>query len=167
MPVNEIIDVYKRQDIIYPQDPTQTYCVTMTDSDGCVSSGCYDSSNYCYAWVDLQYVDTATAVLTVYNDPIFNMPGGITPTYLWSNGATTSVLTVTESGEYCVTVTIDSFCVTESCTYVDFESLGNECSAWVFTYPDSSGQWYAAVSYTHLQTNSCSSTEFPARCILR
>ena len=50
-------------DIIYPQDPTQTYCVTMTDSDGCVSSGCYDSSNYCYAWVDLQYVDTATACL--------------------------------------------------------------------------------------------------------
>lgn len=159
-------------DIIYPQDPTQTYCVTMTDSEGCVSSACYESSNYCYAWVDLQYVDTATAVLTVYTDPIFNMPGGITPTYLWSNGATTSVLTVTQSGEYCVTVTIDSICVTESCSYVDFENLGNDCSAWVFTYPDSSGQWYAEAyawgwgafeySWSNGDTTSVTQIEGPA-----
>ncbi len=131
--------------VIHPGDPSLAYCVTVTDEDGCVAVGCYDSANWCYAWVDLQYVDTATAVLTVWSDPIFNWPGN-NNTYLWSNGATTPTITVTESGEYCVTVTLGASCVTEACAYVDFESLGTQCSAWVFTYPDSSGLWYAEAS---------------------
>jgi hypothetical protein len=131
--------------VIYPVDPSLSYCVTVTDEDGCVAVGCFDSANWCYAWVDLQYVDTTTAVLTVWSDPIFNWPGN-TNSYLWSNGATTQSLTVTESGEYCVTVSLGASCVTEACVYVDFESLGSQCAAWVFTYPDSSGLWFAEVS---------------------
>ena len=73
--------------VIHPVDPAQSYCVTVTDVDSCVAVGCYDSANWCYAWVDLQYIDTVTAVLTVWSDPIFNWPGN-TNTYLWSNGAT-------------------------------------------------------------------------------
>lgn len=130
-------------EIIYPSDPSQSYCVTITDADGCVSSACYESSNYCYAWVDLQYVDTSVAILSVYTDPIFSLPGSDPITYQWSNGETTPVLTVTESGDYCVTVTIGSGCVTEACAYVNFEDLSTNCSAWVNTYSDSSGQWFA------------------------
>jgi hypothetical protein len=130
-------------DIIYPDDPTENYCVTMTDSEGCESIECYESYQFCYAWVDLQYLDTTTAVLTVHTDPIFNVPGNNPPQYAWSTGDTTQVLTVDSSGTYCVTVTISPECVTETCVYVDFDSLSNACSVWVIQYPDSNGTWYA------------------------
>ncbi|HJW27805.1 MAG TPA: hypothetical protein VJ508_01010, partial [Saprospiraceae bacterium] len=132
--------------IIYPQDPFQTYCVTVTDDTGCVSTGCYDPANWCYAWVDLQYIDTTTAVLTAVTDPIFNLPGAPPTTYLWSTGEGGPSITVDSSGDYCVTVTLGSGCSTEACTYVDFEGLSTNCSAWVVQYPDSSNsQWYAQV----------------------
>ena len=131
-------------DIIYPQDPNLTYCVTMTDANGCVAAGCFEPFNYCYAWVDIQYLDTTTAVLSVYSDPIYNW-GGPNATYLWSNGDTTETITVHESGTYCVTVSLGQNCTTEACAYVDFDSLQYACSAWVFQYPDSTGQWFAEV----------------------
>ncbi len=128
---------------IHPIDPTQTYCVTLTDSDGCVSTGCYEPANYCYAWINANYIDTNLAVLTVGVDSIFSLPGSPQAEFLWSDGSTGSSLTVTESGDYCVTVTVGSSCTTETCYYVDFESLGTSCSAWVYQYADSTGQWYA------------------------
>jgi hypothetical protein len=129
--------------IIYPEDITLEYCVTITDADGCIATGCFQSYNWCYAAVDVFYQDTSTAVLTVYTDPIFG-GGPNAPTYLWENGATTPTLTVTESGTYCVTVTIGSSCTTEACAYVNFESLQTDCEAWVTQYLDpSTGQWYA------------------------
>jgi hypothetical protein len=130
-------------DVIYVTDPASEYCVTTTDDVGCVATACYNSSNWCYAWVDVQYIDTTTAVLSVYNDPIFGGGGMNSATYLWSNGETNPVITVGASGEYCVTATLGANCVTEACVYVDFDSLQFSCSAWVNQYQDSSGQWYA------------------------
>lgn len=132
-------------DIIYPFDPSQTYCVTITDSDSCVASACFEPYYYCYAWADVQYIDTTTAVLSVYTDPIFNLPGNNNTTYLWSTGDTTETITVNASGNYCVTVSLNADCTTEACVYVDFDSLGTQCAAWVIQYPDSTGQWYAEV----------------------
>ncbi len=130
--------------VIYPADPFGTYCVTVTDDTGCVATGCYDPNNWCYVWVDVQYIDTTTAILSAYNDPIFNWPGSPAPVYLWSTGETTPTITVDTSGAYCVTVTLGSGCTVEGCAWVDFEGLSNQCSAWVVTYPDSTGeQWYA------------------------
>lgn len=132
--------------IIHPTDPFQTYCVTVTDDTNCVSEGCYEPNNWCYAWLDLNYLDTSTAVITVNTDPIFNWPGTPPPTYLWSNGETTSSITVDSSGDYCVTVTLGTGCITEACTYVDFENLSTDCQAWVVQYPDSTNtEWYAYV----------------------
>src|SRR5690606_16414816 len=82
---------------------------------------------------------------TAYTDPIFNLPGGQTPTYLWSNGETGPSITVDTSGDYCVTVSLAAGCSVESCGHVDFESLGSECYAWIQQYPDSSGGWHADV----------------------
>lgn len=130
-------------DIIYPADLSQSYCVTMTDGVDCSATACFNLSDYCYAWVDVQYLDTTTATLTAYTDPIFELPGMPAPEYLWSNGATTPQINVDSSGEYCVTVTLGNVCVTEACGYVDFENLDTQCSAYVYTYADSSGQWYA------------------------
>jgi len=155
-------------DIIYPQDPTQTYCVTMTDSEGCVAVGCFDNNQLCYAWIDVQYIDTATAVLSVYSDPIFGWPGSNTATYLWSNGATGPIITVGESGEYCVTATLGPNCVTEACIYVDFESLQFDCSSWIIQYQDAStGQWFAEAlawgygTFTYLWSNGDTNTVIP------
>jgi hypothetical protein len=132
--------------IIYPSDPFQSYCVTVTDDLGCESNACYDPSHFCYTWIDLQYLDTTTAVLTAISDPIFNIPGAPEPLYVWSNGDSTETITVTESGYYCVTVSIGSGCLSEACLYVDFDSLQYACSAWVVAYPDSSYEhWYAEV----------------------
>lgn len=130
-------------EIIYPADLMLEYCVTMTDPGGCTSTACFNSNYWCYAYMNTQYIDTNIAVLTVYTDPIFG--GGPTqPTYLWSNGATSQTITVGESGNYCVTVTIGNSCTTETCAYVDFESLQNSCEAWVNAYVDpATNQWYA------------------------
>ncbi len=130
--------------IIYITDISQEYCVTMTTSSGCVSSGCFDPSSLCYAAVDVQYVDTTTATLSVYIDPIFGASGS-SVSYLWFDGSTTPTVDVTASGSYCVTVTLGTDCVTEACAYVDFENIQFDCSAWVVTYPDSSGNWFAEV----------------------
>lgn len=127
---------------LYPINPVDTYCVTITDGNGCASFGCYQPANYCYAWADVFYQDTNYATLTVYTDPIFNLPGNA-PAYLWANGATSQSITVDTSGEYCVTVTLPAGCVIETCGYVDFESLGSQCYVWINQYPDSTGVWHA------------------------
>ena len=129
--------------LIYPLDPTLQYCVTATSPNGCISTACFDNSQACYAWTDVQYIDTSTAVLTVYTDPIFGW-GTNTATYVWSNGDTTQTITVQESGSYCVTVTLSPTCVTESCVYVDFDSLQFSCATWVTQYQDpATNEWYA------------------------
>ncbi len=144
---------------IYPSDPDATYCVTMTDSNGCETDACFDFADYCYAGIDVQYVDTNVAILSVWIDSIFYVPGAPEPAYLWSTGDTSPLLTVNESGEYCVTVTIGNTCVTESCTYIDFDSIGMDCSVWVYAYPDSMGNWVAyaqpwgAGTFTYEWTN--------------
>ncbi len=128
--------------IIYVTDLSQEYCVTMTTSSGCEASGCFDPSYYCYAAVDVLYVDTATATLSVYVDPVYSLPGSPV-SYLWFDGSSNPTIEVSESGSYCVTVTIGDDCVTEACTYVDFDSLQFSCASWVITYPDTNGNWFA------------------------
>ncbi|MGB4847489.1 MAG: T9SS type A sorting domain-containing protein [Saprospiraceae bacterium] len=146
-------------DIIYPQDPTFQYCVTATNASGCTASACFDNSQSCYAWVDVQYVDTVTAVLTVFSDPIFGW-GSNTATYAWSNGDSTATITVHANGEYCVTATLSSACVTEACVYVDFDSLQYACATWVTQFQDpGTNQWYAQAyswgygTFSYLWTN--------------
>lgn len=144
-PVSYLWNTGETTDTIYPQDPTFEYCVTMTTSDGCVQSACYHAANWCYAWVNAEYIDTNTAILTVYSDPIF---GGQNAEYAWSHGDSGQVITITESGEYCVTATLSNLCEAEACIYIDFDSLSTACWTWVTQYPDSSGQWYAeAISW--------------------
>ena len=128
--------------IIYITDLSQEYCVTMTTSSGCIASACFDPASICYAAVDVQYIDPENATLSVWVDPIFGA-GGTPVSYLWFDGSSDPTVNVSESGSYCVTVTIGDDCVTEACTYVDFDSLQYNCAAWVFTYPDSNGNWLA------------------------
>lgn len=133
-------------EIIYPSDPTLTYCVTMTDSDGCVATACYEPLNWCYTWINLEFTDTTTAVLSVFVDSLFGFGDPLDDSFIWSNGDTGQVITVHESGTYCVTATLWTGCVAEACVQVDFELLGTDCWAWVIQYPDTNGLWFAEAS---------------------
>lgn len=142
-------------DTIYPNDPSLNYCVTATNSFGCVSEACFQNSQLCYSWVDIQYINPNTATLTVYADPIFGWPGSNTESYVWSTGETTEQITVHANGQYCVTSTLGAGCVSEACGYIDFDSLQYNCTTWVYQYQDTtSGQWYAAASSWGLGTFS-------------
>ncbi len=166
--INYLWNTGDTTNIIYLLDPSVNYCVTITDGNGCVATGCYDSYNWCYAWVDVQYIDTNAAVLSVYTDPIFGWGGSNTATYLWSNGETGPIITVGETGEYCVTATLGTNCVTEACVYVDFESLQFDCSSWIIQYQDeSTDQWFAEAfawgygTFTYLWSNGDTNAVIP------
>ncbi|MDX1409678.1 MAG: VCBS repeat-containing protein, partial [Saprospiraceae bacterium] len=89
-----------------------TYCVTVTDIDGCTYSSCTEVTflagpvveiigelNFCFGGVT-----------------ILEATGGIT--YLWSNGSTDSFIDVFTPGQYCVTVTDADGCTNTACVAV-------------------------------------------------
>ncbi len=90
------------------------YCVEVVDQNNCVSTACYEP----FVWNDCS--------VFVSCDPSPNgielvaIPYGQGPfTYLWSTGDTTESITVTESGEYCVTVEDQNGCISEWCQFVE------------------------------------------------
>lgn len=133
---------------IFPLDPDAEYCVTITDDGGCTATGCFEPGFWCYAWAGIEYIDNHTATLSVHTDPIFHLPGTPEPTYLWSNGDTTDIITIHESGFYCVTVTLGNTCETLACVHADFEGLDSMCWVWILPVQDSSGaQGWEAVTW--------------------
>ena len=85
--------------------PTETgeYCVTMTDSEGCTASACvwhYEGGggqDSCSVFIDIVSQGTSSVDLQAFTQ------GAVS--FLWNTGETTSTITVTETGIYCVTVT--------------------------------------------------------------
>lgn len=121
----------------------EPHCVTVTNSEGCTSTACFDINDLCYGWVNSVYVDTNTALLEVITDPALLLPGMPPLEYIWSNGETSPTITVAENGSYCVTVT-NGNCTIEACEYIDFDSIANSCVVYVFQYLDTlSGEWQA------------------------
>lgn len=95
---------------IFPVSGPAVYCVTLTDAAGCTSSDCVDVPGpVCAAtihadWNQQQNTLELTAS-TNASDPV----------YQWSNGASTPGITVTEPGNYCVTVTGADGCTGAEC----------------------------------------------------
>ena len=100
---------------------TGTYSVTVTDANGCKAS--------------------ASINIVVLNLPICSITGNLTfcagqstqlcapagnAAYLWSTGATTSCITVNESGTYAVTITNSNAC-TSSCNAIVSENPIPNC----------------------------------------
>jgi hypothetical protein len=101
-----------------------TYCVTLEDSEGCVSEACYTlAENECAVVIGCDPT-TGGAELWAFAD------GHWPITYEWSTGETTQVIHVTESGTYCVTITDALGCVAESCQEVDLSIFQDSC--WTF-----------------------------------
>lgn len=91
---------------------TGTYCLTLTDTNGCTSSDCIFFSN--------QQDSTCHVFITQGqgNDPdiLGAIGSGSAPfSYLWNNGATTATIGGTSPGTYCVTLTDADGCTASDC----------------------------------------------------
>lgn len=93
------------------------YCVTVTDANGCFAIDCYTweepQDTTCYAIVSVGSMGEGSAQLNA-------VAGGEAPfAYSWSTGENASSITVTATGEYCLTVTSANGCTATDCAFVE------------------------------------------------
>lgn len=84
---------------------TGTYCVTLTDSQGCVSVACADA-NVPPCDVDIQVDSSGLIALATGAAPF---------AYAWSTGSASASIIPDTEGQYCVTVTDASGCQSSDC----------------------------------------------------
>ena len=119
---------------IMPQD-TGTYCVTITDSEGCAAVGCshYVGNNggwdSCFVFIYENWTAAGTG-LTAEN---FG-PGP--HTYIWDTGDSTQTTIPSGDGTYCVT-SIDATGCTSTACYDYVSNPGGWDSCFVYIYEDS------------------------------
>jgi hypothetical protein len=95
-----------------------TYTVTVTDMNGCTSTGtgqvdAFGCSLDAILPDDMVICDGDTALIT---STVNGASGSVS--YLWSNGATTPSIEVSATGEYCVTVTDEAGCQDIDCIFI-------------------------------------------------
>jgi len=98
--------------------PPGTYCVTITDMNGCTASGCgqvdaFGCTLNVMLGLDLTICEGDTSILT----PVVTGASG-SVTYLWTDGSTGGSLQVSQGGEYCVTVTDAAGCQDVDCLVI-------------------------------------------------
>jgi len=140
--------------ITIPFDEGVEYCVTVTDSQGCETDACFENFVQDPCFVNI-YEEYNFNSVTLYAEG-----WGQTDelSYEWSTGATEQIIEITESGDYCVTMTDGSGCVSEDCRYIQVDSSGwEDCFAFVYEIPsDSIGnttlaiEAYGAAPFTYL-----------------
>lgn len=93
-------------------DTAGTYCVTITDGDGCTSRDCFtirgNSGNKCKAFVKARRDSTGIQLSA-------HMRGTAPFTYEWNTGDSSQSISADSSGTYCVTVTDAVGCSDEAC----------------------------------------------------
>lgn len=103
-----------------------SYCVTLTDAEGCSSSDCYWYGNpqdtSCYVYLLLDSITSAGLAIQAIGS-------GTAPfSYQWTTGANTSEILISESGLYCVTLTDANGCVAIACEEANLDP----CQAQVY-----------------------------------
>jgi hypothetical protein len=104
---------------ILPNAPG-TYCVTMTDAAGCVTSAC--------EWWGI-LPDSCGVYINYDSSGLIAIANGNAPfSYLWNLGQTTQSIQLnpTYFGDYCVTITDAEGCVSAGCIWSN-----NPCSVWI------------------------------------
>jgi len=104
-----------------------TYCVTVTDNNGCTTSACGVVSSPSCSGFSVA-VSTTSITYVGNNDGTASVAesGGTGPyTYLWSTGETTQAISGLTPDDYCVTVTDANSCVALDCgTVSDIDCSG-------------------------------------------
>ena len=96
-----------------------TYCVTITDANNCTATDCVTIADVNLAIDSISKTDAScNGVCNGSATVHYSLDAG-TPTFLWSNGATTQTISNLCAGNYYVTVTVDS------CTAVDSVIISN------------------------------------------
>jgi len=99
-----------------------TFCVTITDGDGCEAEACFEGFVQPDCFVAIYQFNS--------NNGFFlqsNASGDRPFQYAWSTGGTLPFTTVTEAGTYCLTITDAKGCMAEECIVID-EDWGGECN---------------------------------------
>ncbi len=105
------------------------YCVTVTNASGCVAKSCIKVNIGCSVTINIVPANNGTIA-----KKLIAVPTGKAPfKYLWSNGSTNEGILVDKAGEYCITVTDTTGCVTKSCVKVGFDSCGVTINVVPFT----------------------------------
>ncbi len=103
--------------------PAGTYCVTITDANGCTDTGCATITGPDPITETVQITPTTCGTQNGSID--LSITGGTGPyTYLWNNGATSQDLFNLAAGTYCVVITDNNGCELNAC-YVVNSSNGN------------------------------------------
>ena len=101
-------------------------CVTVTDATGCVAVTCYGGNvPQCDVSIGAFYSsnnDSATLTAYAYGD------SSQAYTYVWDTGESTESITVTSTGNYCVTIVDGANCNAYDCVYIDLTPTPN-CTA--------------------------------------
>ncbi|MBK8493330.1 MAG: carboxypeptidase regulatory-like domain-containing protein [Saprospirales bacterium] len=101
------------------------YCVTVTDSNGCEAEAC------------IVLPDPQNCFVVIEADPSGGLTAwaqGVAPfAYQWSNGVTTETIFPNAPGQYCVTVTDATGCVSEACYW--YQGGGGDSLCSVFIIP--------------------------------
>jgi PKD repeat protein len=109
-----------------------TYCIVVTDANGCTASTCYQYQSNCNLLISVN-PDTIRCALGFGYGIAASATGGSGPyTYQWTTGATTDYICVTSSGSYCVTVTDNMGCSETGC----YQYQSN-CNLSIFVTEDS------------------------------
>ena len=97
----------------------KTYCVIVTDQDGCTGKACYDLVNQDDCSVEIEKVSLDNAGTKI--KLVANAKGSAPFTYLWNTGETTPSIVPTSSGTYCVTITSADGCTAQTCITVEIK----------------------------------------------
>ena len=90
-----------------------TYCVTVTDENGCTDEDCLDVIAHSLPTP----IITGALTFPPGGSTTLNAGGGFID-YLWNEGSTTQTINIDQEGEYCVTVTTTNGCIDFACVSV-------------------------------------------------
>lgn len=94
-----------------PTNGVSTFCVTVTDAQGCTATDCITVNPSCNLSVTA-YNDSLAGIITAY------ATNGAAPfTYLWSDGSIQQSINPVTTGSYCVTVTDALGCSATDCAF--------------------------------------------------
>ncbi|MDF1698112.1 MAG: T9SS type A sorting domain-containing protein [Saprospiraceae bacterium] len=128
--------------LVLPITAEGVYCVVVTDANECVFETCFDLTppDPCFVNIFEEYnFDSVILFAEGYG-------GTDEVTYLWSTGETTQNISVTESGEYCVTLTDGLDCESVDCRYIVVDTTWfEECFSFIYSGVNDAGDEFLGV----------------------